>query len=43
VTTVNVKREVEAARNLYLGIGTPIGFIIGAIIVYAIIRRRPHF
>jgi len=43
VTTVNVKREVEAARNLYLGIGTPIGFIIGAIIVYAIVRRRPHF
>jgi len=43
VTTVNVKREVEAARNLYLGIGTPIGFVIGAIIVYAIVRRRPHF
>jgi hypothetical protein len=43
VTTVNVKRAVEAARNLYLGIGTPIGFVIGAIIVYAIVRRRPHF
>jgi serine protease AprX len=43
MTTVNVKREVEATRNLYLGIGTPIGFVIGAIIVYAIVRRRPHF
>lgn len=40
VTTVNVKREIEATRNLYLGVGTPIGFIIGAIIVYAIMRRR---
>ncbi len=41
VTTVNVKLEVEATRNLYLGIGTPIGFIIGAIIIYAIVRKRP--
>jgi subtilisin family serine protease len=40
VTTVNVKREVEATRNLYLGVGTPVGFIIGAIIFYAITRKR---
>ena len=39
VTTVNVKREVEATRNLYLGVGTPVGFIIGAVIVYAITRK----
>ena len=41
VTTINVKRKIEATRNLYLGVGTPIGFIIGAIIAYVITRRRP--
>lgn len=41
VTTVNMKLELEATRNLYLGIGTPIGFVIGAIIIYVVVRRRP--
>ncbi|MDI6905190.1 MAG: S8 family serine peptidase [Candidatus Bathyarchaeia archaeon] len=41
VTTTNVKREIEATRNLYLGVGIPVGFIIGAIIVYAITRKKP--
>ena len=35
-----VERERESTRNTYLAIGTPLGFIIGAIIVYAIIKRR---
>ncbi len=39
VTTINVKREVEATRNLYLAIGTTIGFAIGAIIIYAFTKK----
>jgi hypothetical protein len=39
VTTINVKREIEATRTLYLAIGTPIGVAIGAIIVYAITKK----
>ena len=40
VITINVRLEKEFTRGMYLAIGTPIGFIIGAIIVYAFIKRR---
>lgn len=40
VTTVNVRRATEATRNLYLAVGTPIGLVIGALIVYVVTRRR---
>jgi len=40
VTTINVRLEKEFTRGMYLAIGTPLGFIIGAIIVYAFIKRR---
>jgi len=41
VTAINVRLREESTRNTYLAIGTPLGFIIGAIIVYVIVRRRP--
>ena len=40
VTMINVRLEKEFTRGMYLAIGTPLGFIIGAIIVYAFIKRR---
>ena len=41
VTTINVRLGQEFTRNMYLAVGTPLGFVIGAIVVYAIIKRRP--
>ena len=40
VTTINVRLREESARNTFLAAGTLLGFVIGAIIVYAIVRRR---
>jgi hypothetical protein len=40
VVTINVRLEKEFTRGIYLAIGTPLGFIIGAIIVYAFVKRR---
>jgi len=37
VITINVR----LVKGMYLAIGTLLGFIIGAIIVYAIIKKRP--
>ena len=42
VTTINVRSEIEATRNLYLSIGIPLGLVVGAVIAYAINRRRPR-
>ena len=41
VNTVNVKLETETTRNLYLGIGIPLGLVIGAIIAYVVAKRLP--
>ncbi len=40
VITINVRLGKESTRNMYLAVGTPLGFIIGAIIVYAFVKRR---
>jgi len=40
VTTINVRLREESARNTFLAAGTLLGFVIGAIIVYAVVRRR---
>ncbi|MDH5450848.1 MAG: Ig-like domain-containing protein [Candidatus Bathyarchaeota archaeon] len=40
VMTINVRLGKEFTRSMYLAIGTPLGFIIGAIIVYAFVKRR---
>jgi len=40
VITVNVRRAEEFTRSMYLAIGTPLGFIIGAIVAYAFTKRR---
>jgi len=42
VIAVNVRLEKEFTRNMYLAIGTPLGLVIGAIIAYVIIRKRPQ-
>ena len=44
VNTINIKllqeETFESTRNMYLAIGIPIGFIVGALIAWALARRR---
>lgn len=42
VDTVNVKLGTETTRNLYLGIGIPLGLVIGATIIYLVTKRLPR-
>jgi len=38
--TINSKLSLEASKNLYLLIGTPLGFMLGVIIAYIILKRK---
>jgi hypothetical protein len=40
VSTINSKLNLEANKNLYLMIGTPLGFMFGVIIAYMILKRK---
>jgi hypothetical protein len=40
VNTINARLSIEATRNTYLAIGTPIGLVIGIAIAWAIFQRR---
>jgi subtilisin family serine protease len=40
VNTINSKLKLEASKNLYLAIGTPLGFMLGVLIAYAILKRK---
>jgi hypothetical protein len=40
VSTINSKLNTEANKNLYLAIGTPLGFMIGILVAYAILKRK---
>lgn len=40
VNTVNSKLALEAYKNLYLMIGTPLGFMIGVLVAYVILKRK---
>jgi hypothetical protein len=40
VVTVNVRCATEDTRNTYLATGLPIGLVIGALVAYALLRRR---
>jgi len=40
VITINSKLNLEANKNLYLVIGTPLGFMLGVLIAYIILKRK---
>ncbi len=40
VTTINVRLAAEAARNIYLAVGIPIGLIVGIVIAWYVFKRR---
>jgi len=40
VDTINSKLNLEANKNLYLVIGTPLGFMLGILIAYIILKRK---
>jgi subtilisin family serine protease len=40
VNTINSKLNLEANKNLYLMIGTPLGFMLGVLIAYVILKRK---
>jgi hypothetical protein len=40
VSIINSKLNLEANKNLYLLIGTPLGFMLGVLIAYIILKRK---
>jgi len=40
VNIINLKPTLESYKNLYLMIGTPLGFMIGVLIAYVILKRK---